>query len=108
MDHQIQGQLELFPAGPNTGLRIDLTVHPVHGYVTGRVEVRDASGLARRVTIPPTWLTIEMLGLGDDLRDIATAWLFQRAEEVVRIARSAIERWQDDCDQEGGHPGPNR
>lgn len=87
---------------------LDLRVAATGNYVWGHLTTFEHSGRKRRLTIPHTLFGAQMLGLPDDMRDVFTAWLYSDTTEVMRILKRAVERWQDDCDEEGGHPAPNR
>lgn len=77
-------------------------------YIWGNLTTLEHSGRARRRTIPHTYFGAAVLSLPDDMRDVFTAWLYHDATEVHRTVARAVEGWQDDCDDEGGHPARNR
>lgn len=89
-------------------IKIELRVAASGKYVWGRVELEEHSGRRRRVLVPHTLFTGNFLTLADDMRDVFTAWLYHDTTEVVRVLKRSIERWQDDCEEEGGHPAHNR
>lgn len=101
-------QPSLIPSDHPSSFVLDLRVAASGHYVWGKLHTIEHSGRQRRLIIPHTIFSAAMLGLPDDMRDIFTAWLYADTTEVIRVAKVAIATWQDDCDEEGGHPAHNR
>lgn len=89
-------------------ITIELRVSARGDTVWGRMIMHERSGRSTVTHIPHMFLSAQVLGLPDDMRDLFTTWLYARPEETRRLLVKAIDRWQDDGEDKGSHPGPNR
>lgn len=101
-------QPSMLPTDHPCSITVELKVAANGVYVWGRLTTVDHGGHTRRRLIPHTYFGAALLSLPDDMRDVFTAWLYSDGAEVQRVTARAVERWQDDCDEEGGHPGHSR